>query len=188
MFNLGNSEIKIPSKLVKLREEIAKAKAAIEALETAPCTRNEALENVRSFIRARAERFAQSLNIAGFASPNAALGELHLLPIVFTPSGGLAQVAPDLLEGLLCSITPASLESFLLKGIDAHLATLPAGVSRDDRRTKLPKLRTELRALEVKEEQMVVELESEGIALDRREDASAEIVLGLPQREQIAAA
>lgn len=152
-----------------LRGKIVTLKEAIRQNQDGPSTREEAMVDL--------DRCLQGLTL----SPRA-LGVHHFLSQRVGRQGGMygTLIAADPIK-LMVTICKEQIRSLMAEALDADVgsvggySTLPL----DQRLVETDRLKAQLLALEVEEEEMIRGAEEIGLLIDRRVDADARAVLGL---------
>jgi hypothetical protein len=151
-------------KLDDVRREIAGAQQKIRELEQRQVPVAVALQRLEHAIADRGSRWLAS------ARP-----EEFLLPVANIGDTAFSRVAKHDPLDIACSLFPDRVFQVLAERLSSQAA---GGIEDGQRRGEIKKLREQLAKLEMSEERLVVDLEMEGVDVDRRPDADPLIVLG----------
>ncbi|MBD5805342.1 hypothetical protein AZOA_47950 [Azoarcus sp. Aa7] len=172
---------KLHTDVEKIRAEIARVRDELEWLESARIPRDELKARATERIRAAAERFDGDLALHQMAYPQGSRAEL-------------LTVAVPASQGTVKNVELAPLLSWLM-GVDTLIGLVHGRIDAMDYRpgpplaerpARLAELRTELRALEEREEATIVRAEADGVLIPRRIDADPEAVLGYKPNGEMA--
>lgn len=164
---------KLHMEVEKIRAEIARVRDECEWLDSARVPRDELKARVAERIRAASGKFGGDLALHQLADTQGSTAEL--LTVTVPPHQGTVEKV---------DLTP--LLGWLM-GTDALIGIVHAKVDAMDYRpgpplaerpARLAELRTELRALEEREEAMIMRAEGAGVPIPRRAEADPAVVLG----------
>ena len=158
-----------------LRTRLVECQSEREAIETAPVPRDEAIENVRTFIHRQSERYQRTLAIGSLVGAGSRVDSMTI--ILPNPIEGLQR--EQVLGLALCRLAPKAVEETLIAKIDEHLEQHTPGLPSAERPARVEQLQREARDLEREEEQLIRDAEDGGVEILRRSDADPLIVLGL---------
>ncbi len=166
-------------RLDDLRAELAELKTSAAEVERPLLPLPDVAPRCDALLSHLAAMGVGSLGVAALASRASFTG-----PLIQTPRGNLGPVSHEDLAhlhnsvvGLLVALHPSQFRELLDAALDRAYAAQPPGLPLEARATELARLAARGRELEIEEERLIRAAEAEGIALERRADASPEIVL-----------
>ncbi|MDN3518315.1 hypothetical protein QWY84_11890 [Aquisalimonas lutea] len=152
-----------------VREQIQTTRRERERLAEAPLTKDEVAERVDSWLTEQASRARIDLLASDFAAPGRREGNPFRLPV---RRGDQSSV----------DVGPLMASLFRDQVREAILQELPeddGAVAMAERPGKLAELEKKIRELERHEENLIVEAEAAGVEIQRRPDASPDVILNV---------
>jgi hypothetical protein len=150
-------------RLTTLRTTIAQLQAERREIERAPVPLEQAVAAMRQRVEALARGYVPQLG--GFMT------HVEGAPADIIEPGGRD------LEAFLAWLNPEQLAARLEAALRAQYAGVPLALSPGERAERLADVDARLLKLEREEEDLVRKLEGEGLDVDRRADASVEVLL-----------
>ena len=155
----------------EMRAQIEKLRSERRATEIAPRSRSESLALIDRHVEVMGQ--ANGINIARFTGPT------------FRP-GTLPITSFNSIESALCRVLPGPMAEFLRAELSIFLEGQPQGVSDATRAKTIERLDREIRELEIQEEVLILQMEADGAAIDRRGDMSPEVFLEVTLEDEAA--
>jgi len=177
---LKNTSSSLRNRVEELRAKIGRAMAQRADLETSPVPVAEQVSRLCNWIDRQANGCDLVYGLGHFRAP---VPERGYSPTLFLSAvrGGQRSVAEADLGPLLCALFGDELKQRLASVIEA--SGVKTGLPLAERPAMLAKVASELDQLELEEERLIVEAETAGMFILRRDDARPEIILSLDLKE-----
>lgn len=161
------------SKLTKTRDELIEAQEALASLADRPLPASEAIERAAALVDSQAAAFQAGYKAQVFTQLGTDLAQRDLFNLTAINQGALqnkVEAGP-----MICWLHGDAIKAKLKAEIEAM--NLDGAVPLADREPERQRLESEIQHLEIEEELLLRALEQAGEQVERRADASIEIIL-----------
>ncbi|MBK1619983.1 hypothetical protein CKO42_16355 [Lamprobacter modestohalophilus] len=161
------------AKLDKTRSAILAAQEALASLPDRPLPHDEAIARAHDLVDSQARDFQGAYRASAFVQPRITEAARNFLNVATVTSQGPQGAA--LTAGLLAWLHGDAIKAKLKAEIEAM--ELADALPLTQREPERQRLQAQIEALEIEEERLLRELEAAGEQVERRADASIEIIL-----------
>lgn len=161
----------------ELRVQIRSVLDEISWIETSPPPKDEVKQRIAAAVDREAARFLEQAQLGDLVHRGEISELLSLRGASQLIAGGSVASATLELAPVLSFLFQETIKARLCEALDKSLVDYSEGPATDDRSALLQSARDRLHALEVEEENLVLEAEAAGIEIHRRADANPAIVL-----------
>ena len=161
------------------REKIAELQKEKQVLQTALLSKQEVMHNIDSFVGTNFDSFLGDINLSNITNPDGRPGDFNLNvfgPLVGQSINGVLSGSSKIdLAPALCFLMGDQIKE-KLKGLVGEMS-VGFGPSMSEREKLIDEIDAKIYKLEIEEEKIIMEADTQGFEIFRREDCDPKVVL-----------